>query len=81
MSDDVYGHSVEDHDMAVSPTTGRTVSVFYYFATSWIPVLGYIYHPSFYSELSIVLIWKFEEKQPTVPFANNLLVTLFGQYS
>ena len=22
MSDDVYGHSVEDYDMAVSPTTG-----------------------------------------------------------
>lgn len=23
MSDDVYGHSVEDYDIAVSPTTGR----------------------------------------------------------
>lgn len=23
MSDDVYGHSVEDYDMAVSPTTGE----------------------------------------------------------
>ena len=27
MSDDVYGHSVEDYDIAVSPTTGRGLCI------------------------------------------------------
>lgn len=27
LSDDVYGHSVEDYDLAVSPTTGKESGV------------------------------------------------------
>lgn len=32
MSDDVYGHSVEDYDMAVSPSIGNVTS--YYWQSS-----------------------------------------------
>lgn len=41
LSDDVYGHSVEDYDLAVSPTTGKESGVicdvwlFFYYHLSW----------------------------------------------
>ena len=36
LSDDVYGHSVEDYDLAVSPTTGKESGLYVIFDFSFI---------------------------------------------